>query len=87
MFVISGITGGFIGGFVGFLMRPSFFDYKPPFSAVITRGATLEGLDEILVPIAQSAFNTMMFWAVLGGIIGVGAAYIRTRNSSTTTAK
>ncbi len=41
-----------------------------PFSIVITRGATLDGLDKMLVPLAQRSFNYMLAGAILGGIAG-----------------
>ena len=59
--ITFGIVGFIIGGLLGFLFRPSaFLVGQLPFGAVISRGASLQGLDKMLVPIAQQSFNTMI---------------------------
>jgi len=37
---------------------------------VISRGATLQGLDQILIPTAQKSFNYMLVGAIIGGVVG-----------------
>lgn len=70
LFVVGGV-GFVLGGFVGFLLRPSAaFIGQLPFVTVITRGAYLTGLDRLLVPTAETSFNYMVSGAVLVGMIG-----------------
>jgi len=71
-----GIAGFLIGGLIGFLARPSAFIIgQLPFDAVITRGASLKGMDQLLVPLAQQSFNTMLIYAIIGGIGGIVIGY------------
>ena len=67
-----GIVGFITGGFIGYLYRPSaFLIGQLPFHTVITRGANLKGVDQVLIPMAQSSFNNMMAIAVIGAVIGI----------------
>ena len=67
-----GIIGFVAGGFIGFLYRPSAFIIgQLPFDVVITRGANLKGVDQVLIPMAQTSFNNMMAIAVIGAAIGI----------------
>jgi hypothetical protein len=70
-----GAIGGLIGGFVGYLIGTSpslsFFD-------VITRGASLNGLNALLRPAAEYAFNFTLAGAVLGAAGGVAVAHLGT---------
>ncbi len=71
-----GIVGLLIGGFVGFLARPSFFLIgQLPFEHVISRGATLKGMDQMLVPLAQQSFNITLIGAIVGVIAGIVIGY------------
>ena len=79
------VFGGMLGGIVGYLTRPSaMLVGQLPFGIVITGGAGLQGLDQLLVPIAQQSFNQMVtgaiVCAVLGGIVG---AILRRMNPGT----
>jgi hypothetical protein len=67
-----GAIGGVIRGIVGYLVGTS-----PPltFFDVITRGASLNGLNALLRPAAESAFNFMLAGVVLGAACGVVVAY------------
>ena len=69
------LAGGMLGGIIGYLTRPSaILVGQLPFGTVITGGAGLQGLDQLLVPIAQQSFNQMLTAAIvcaaLGGIVG-----------------
>jgi hypothetical protein len=65
------IAGAAVGGLLGFLLRPSVpLIGQLPFQHVITRGAILEGLDEILIPTARQSFNRLMGGIIIG-IVGV----------------
>ena len=69
-------AGAVLGAFIGFLLRPSVFLVgKLPFATVITRGGNLSGLDELLVPTAQTSFNYLIVGAVLGALAGAAAAW------------
>lgn len=70
------LVGAAIGAAVAFALRPSFFGEQLPFDAVITRGATLKGLDQILVPLAERSFNGIFAGALLGAMIGGFGAFI-----------
>ena len=74
------IIGFFIGGIVGFLYRqPAFLIGQLPFETVITRGANLKGVDQILIPLAQSSFNNMMAIALIGALIGIAVGFLVSR--------
>ena len=75
-----GIVGFLAGGVLGFLYRPSAFIIgQLPFDVVITRGANLKGIDQVLIPMARSSFNNMMTIAVLGAVIGIVAGLLIAR--------
>lgn len=72
-----GILGFLLGGFIGFLERPSaFLIGQLPFRHVITRGKSLQGIDQMLIPIAQESFNNMVYGALIGTIAGVVIGYV-----------
>lgn len=73
MFIAAGIV---VGAFIGFLLRPSVqLVGQLPFSAVITRGSELQGLDQILIPAARTSFNYLL----VGGIVGAIAGFVATK--------
>jgi hypothetical protein len=67
------VLGFFAGGFIGYLLRPSY-PYlsigQLPFETVITRGARLDEVDSFLCPIAEVSFNYIVVGAILGLFIG-----------------
>jgi hypothetical protein len=72
-----GIIGFIAGGVVGFLYRPqALIIGQLPFETVITRGANLKGMDQMLIPLAQSSFNNMFVAAVIGTVIGIVVGYM-----------
>ena len=72
--VICGLFGGVLGGVIGFLLRPSASMVgQLPFQAVVTRGSNLQGLDELLVPTAQTSFNYMLAGVIVGVVAGLVA--------------
>ena len=71
-----GIVGFLIGGLVGFLARPSaFFLGQLPFEHVISRGTTLKGMDQMLIPLAQRSFNITLIGAIIGAVAGIVIGY------------
>ena len=71
-----GIVGFLIGGLVGFLARPSaFFLGQLPLEHVISRGATLKGMDQMLIPLAQRSFNITLIGAIIGAVAGIVIGY------------
>jgi hypothetical protein len=69
--LILSIAGFFVGGCVGFLLRPSaFLVGQLPFGTVITRGSNLSGLDQLLISTAETSFNYLLVGAILGTVIG-----------------
>ena len=82
-----GIAGFLIGGLLGFLFRPSaFLVGRLPFAAVISRGAVFEGLDKMLVPMAQTSFNVMLAGAVIGAVCGLIVGYFVCKKKDDNTA-
>jgi len=70
------VAGILIGGLIGFQMRPSvMFVGQLPFQTVITRGAGLRGLDQLLISVAQQSFNIMCVAALIGGAMGFGVGH------------
>jgi hypothetical protein len=64
-------AGIVLGGWIGFLLRPSVMLVgQLPLGIVISRGATLNGFDSILIPAAQTSFNIMAAGAIAGAILG-----------------
>lgn len=69
--ILLGLFGFFVGGFVGFQLRPAaFLVGQLPFGTVITRGSNLSGFDSLLVSTAQTSFNYMLAGAVVGAVCG-----------------
>ena len=67
-----GIIGFLIGGFVGFLARPStLLIGQLPFEHVISRGANFHGMDQVLVQTARQSFNITLIGAIIGAIAGM----------------
>jgi hypothetical protein len=76
------ITSILMGGVVGFLLRPSVpLMGQLPFTTVITRGANLRGLDQLLLGYARTSFNYMLAGLVLGAVIGLIAAFAIEKSS------
>jgi len=74
------IIGSVIGAFVGFLLRPSaMLVGQLPFGVVITRGAYLKDLEQLLVPTAQTSFNIMVAGAILGALAGMALRHLASR--------
>lgn len=67
------LMGFFVGGLLGFLLRPSdpFFRGQLPFEVVVTRGSTLEFPLTAAIPLAQTSFNYMLAGTILGGVCGI----------------
>lgn len=75
-----GIVGLIAGGLIGFLYRPSALIIgQLPFSTVITRGANLKGVEQVLIPMAQSSFNHIMTIAIIGAAIGITLGLLLSR--------
>ena len=70
--IAGGILGLIAGGLIGYVMRPAApLIGQLPFKAVISRGASLQGLEQLLVPLAQRSFNSMLSGALLGIVAGI----------------
>jgi hypothetical protein len=78
------IIGGILGGIIGYLTRPSaFLVGQLPLGTVITGGAGLQGLDQLLVPIARQSFNQMLTGTIVGAVLGGIAGAILRRSKAT----
>ncbi len=72
----TGGLGLLVGGLIGFLSRPAgVLSGKLPFFHVLTRGATYEGVDQVLINLAQESFNIMLTGAVIGAVAGIVLGY------------
>jgi hypothetical protein len=72
-----GSIGFFLGGFLGYLIRPAnFLVGQLDFAIVISRGANLKGLDQMLIPLAQMSFNYLMIGAIIGMLLGTLVGYL-----------
>jgi hypothetical protein len=75
------IVGGIVGGVITYLFRPSSFMVgQLPFIHVISRGKTLKGLDQILIPIAETSFNYLLAGIIIGAISGYLIKFITAKN-------
>lgn len=84
LFIGPALLGAAIGGFISFLFRPAApLVGQLPFGVVISRGATLVGMDKMLVPYAESSFNIMVVGIILGIVIGtvVGSSLSKTKHT------
>jgi CcmD family protein len=71
-----GITGMFVGGLVGFLLRPAVpILGQLPFKTVILRGSDLTGMDELLLGAARTSFNYLVAGVLVGAFVGALAGY------------
>ena len=78
--ILLTVIGSVIGGGLGFLFRPSaFLVGQLPFDIVITRGIYLQGLDRVMIPLAESSFNQMLTVAAIGALIGTALACLVSR--------
>jgi membrane protein YqaA with SNARE-associated domain len=81
--IITAVIGFFVGGLLGFLFRPTAFSIgQLPFDAVISRGSNLKGADQLLIPLAQSSFNTMFAVAIVGALAGAGIGYLLSKKKT-----
>jgi hypothetical protein len=70
------IAGVLIGSVLGFLLRPNVpVIGQLPFRTVITRGANLRGLDQLLLGYARTSFNYLIAGIVVGAVVGLIAAF------------
>jgi hypothetical protein len=75
-----GAVGFLVGAVVGFLTRPSaFLVGQLPLGIVITRDASLNGMDQLLVPAAQASFDQLILLGFIGGAIGAAFPWLRAR--------
>ena len=65
------VATSLIAALVAFLLRPSVpLVGQLPLSIVMTRGANLDGLEQLLAPAARQSFDRMLAGAVLGALAG-----------------
>jgi hypothetical protein len=77
-----GFYGAFIGSFIGYLLRPSApLVGQLPLTTVLTRGSDLRGINQILIPLAQTSFNYIIVGIVLGWVIGAIAGLLLSKRS------
>lgn len=80
------ILGAFLGGLVGFLLRPSLpLIGQLPFKTVITRGSNLTGLDVLLKSTAEQSFNYMVIGVIVGAVLlALAAGFIGKKKATPT---
>jgi hypothetical protein len=80
---VSGILGFLVGAFIGYLYRPpAFLIGQLPFKHVISRGATLKGLEQIYIPLAERSFNYLVVGGITGAVLGLAAVLLSQRKSN-----
>lgn len=68
----------FIGFILGFLFRPAIpLIGQVPFSAAITGGLFLHGIEKLTRSYAQESFEYMVGFAIVGGLLGYVVRYLR----------
>ncbi len=71
------LLGFFLGGFIGFLLRPATWsDQQLPFLDVITRGSGLTGVNAMWVSLAERSFNFTLAGAIIGTCISLLIGYL-----------
>jgi len=74
---VLGVLGSAVGGVIGYVTRPSApLIGQLPFQAVISRGRSLQGFDQILMPLAQQSFNYLLTGILIGAACGVIAGHM-----------
>ncbi|MDD3716755.1 MAG: hypothetical protein PHT46_06605 [Candidatus Marinimicrobia bacterium] len=72
-----GVLGLVLGAFIGFLSRPSSpIAGRVSFIDTLTRGASLEGVNQVMLNLAERSFDIMLIGALIGLVVGVLAAYL-----------
>ncbi len=69
--ILTIVVGPLIGGVIGYLLRPAVIGQQLPFSSVITRGANLEGANELLKGFAETSFNYLIAGLLVGAVVGL----------------
>lgn len=71
--VLVGIVGSIAGALIGWLLSPSipFTGERLGLEDILTRGATLQGMDELLVPLAERSFNTILLFGIVGLLVSL----------------
>jgi Short C-terminal domain/Double zinc ribbon len=79
------ILGLILGALLGYLLRPSIplIGKQLDFETVISQGTNLKGMDQILVPLAETSFNYLLFGSIIGAIVGLASAYLLSKNKNT----
>jgi hypothetical protein len=77
------LAGVAVGGLVGFLVRPSVpLMGQLPFITVVTRGANLRGLDQLLTGYARTSFNYLVAGIIVGAVIGMILGFVLPRQKA-----
>jgi hypothetical protein len=77
------LAGLAVGGLVGFLLRPSVpLMGQLPFITVISRGANLRGLDQLLTGYARTSFNYLVAGIIVGAVIGMILGFVLPRQKA-----
>jgi hypothetical protein len=77
------LAGVAVGGLVGFLLRPTVpLMGQLPFITVITRGANLRGLDQLLTGHARTSFNYLVAGIIVGAVIGMILGFVLPRQKA-----
>jgi hypothetical protein len=77
------LAGVAVGGLVGFLLRPTVpLMGQLPFITVITRGANLRGLDQLLTGYARTSFNYLVAGIIVGAVIGMILGFVLPRQKA-----
>ena len=77
MILLTGASGFLAGAFIGYIYRPpAFLIGQLPFKHVISRGTTLQGLDQVYIAVAEKSFNYLLAGGIIGAILGIIAVLL-----------
>ncbi|MDD2320918.1 MAG: hypothetical protein PHO83_12815 [Geobacteraceae bacterium] len=81
--LVCAVVGLLLGGFVGYLYRPpAFLIGQLPFKAVITRGGSLQGLDQLYLSTARTSFNYLLSGGIIGMVLGTAAGFLLSKGKT-----
>ena len=77
MILLTGLSGFLVGALIGYIYRPpAFLIGQLPFKHGISRGTTLQGIDQVYIAVAEKSFNYLLAGGIIGAILGIIAVLL-----------
>lgn len=81
--LVCAVVGLLVGGFIGYIYRPpAFLVGQLPFKAVITRGGSLQGFEQVYLSTARTSFNYLLSGGIIGMVLGTAAGFILSKGKN-----